>query len=53
MRSRNFPWGHRRNESKGVILEERKYSVAHGENIAFGDVHGAGALCNGGMRQRR
>ena len=38
MSSHNFPWGHRRNESTGVTPEARKYTVAHGENIAFGDV---------------
>ena len=36
--SREFPWGHRGNESTGVIPEARKYTVAHGKNIAFGDV---------------
>ena len=35
--SLGFPWGHRRNESTGVTPEARKYTVAHGENIAFGD----------------
>ena len=37
MSSHNFPRGHRRNESTGVTPEARKYTVAHGENIAFGD----------------
>ena len=35
--SHEFPWGPRRNESTGVTPEARKYTVAHGKNIAFGD----------------
>ena len=38
--SHGFPWGHRRNETTGVTPEARKYTVAHGKNIAFGDVGG-------------
>ena len=37
-----IPWGPRRNESTGVTPEARKYMVAHGKNIAFGDVPGIG-----------
>ena len=35
--SHGFPWGHRTNESTGLTPEARKYTVTHGENIAFGD----------------
>ena len=41
--SHGFPWRHRRNESTGVTPEARKYTVAHGEHIAFGDATTTGA----------